>query len=97
MCVCVCEVEALIMTSKVLFTLFSLALLHAAVAQPFVVTPAEFEPEPLEAMKRMEDNYTGFVFDFNKAPVRSSSLVFLVLTLDADEEDLPPWCLLCLD
>ncbi len=62
------------MMPKALFILLSLALLHAAVGQPFGVNPDEFKPEPLEAMKRMEDNYTGFVFDFNGAPVGPSLL-----------------------
>lgn len=86
------------MMSKALVTLFSLALLHAALGQPFVVTPAEFEPVPLEALKRMDDNYTGFVFDFNKAPVRSPFPV--PLELEGRLPRLPPSCLqmlLCLE
>lgn len=59
--------------SKTLSLILSLALLHFAVGQPFGVTPMEFEPEALEAVKRMEDNYTGFVFDFNKAAASEST------------------------
>jgi oxalate decarboxylase/phosphoglucose isomerase-like protein (cupin superfamily) len=33
----------------------------------------EFEPDSLEALKRMESNYTGFVFDFNTAPAGEST------------------------
>ena len=61
------------MMPKAMFALLSLALLHSAVGQPFMVEPETFEPDSLEALKRMENNYTGFVFDFKKAPVRHVS------------------------
>ncbi|KAK9811073.1 hypothetical protein WJX73_000154 [Symbiochloris irregularis] len=35
-------------------------------AQPFTVTPQQFEPFPNEASTRIADNYTGFVFDYDK-------------------------------
>lgn len=36
-------------------------------AQPFAVEPEDFEPSLTEPMKRLENNYIGFVFDFNTA------------------------------
>ncbi len=38
-------------------------------AQPFTVEPMEFETRLLEPLQRQEDNYTGFVFDFDTAKV----------------------------
>ena len=40
--------------------------------QPFGVEPMQFETDSLEAAKRKEDNYTGFVFDFDTEPVSHS-------------------------
>ena len=37
--------------------------------QPFGVEPMQFEIDSLEAAKIKEDNYTGFVFDFDTEPV----------------------------
>lgn len=40
-----------------------------ASAQPFNFLAEQFQPAILEATQRSEDNYTGFVFDFNTATV----------------------------
>ena len=40
-----------------------------ASAQPFLVEPKEFEPDLTEPMQRLENNYTGFVYDFNTGKV----------------------------
>ena len=43
---------------------------RVAKAQPFTLEPSEFETGLLEPLQRVENNYTGFVFDFNTARVR---------------------------
>ena len=57
------------MAGSFIIALLVLSLAAVAFGQPFAVTPNAFEPNLLEVEKRLQDNYTGFVFNFNNASV----------------------------
>lgn len=62
----------MMLSNSVVAWLFGVALFSCSAinAQPFSVESAEFEPDLSEPVMRTESNYTGFVFDFDKEPVR---------------------------